>query len=259
MEIEYITNSSIGILIGREKFVWDDPEYMITGDYGEDGYTILYNNDKSNHPDEISAYNNLAAMSMTKLTALPEIEFEMARSGGYQNIYLNDRTYVISNTVHFLAERMFANTVASEHATPCILQLNLTGGLFSGLASREFCDECKAKIYRAGPGSRASKSFSCSELIDNLQSMVKCLDRIEKIKRVGNALKLAASAAFTLFGVSLISNVLVNYTSDITFGELVRRYLHPIEIAVASVVAGILFLIGFAFCRWVSPGKRVEI
>jgi hypothetical protein len=260
-QLGYVSDESLAILIGREKFVWDDPspEYALTGDFNEDGYTILYNNDTSNYPNDISKYNNIAAMSLTKLTALPEIDSEVARSGDYENIFLNARAYIVSNTVHFLAERLFASTMASEHVAACILNLNWTGGLISSLASREFCSACRDKMHEAGTAFRAGKLISCDEVIGSLERMVRCLDRIEQIKQAGNVLKLSAWGCFTMLGVSLILGVVGNYTNDVTFATLLQRYAHPLEIAAGSAAVGLLLLAGFAVCSWISPGKRVRI
>jgi hypothetical protein len=251
----YISNSTLVIFVGREKFIWDEPGYTVTGYFHEDGYTLLYNNDESNLPGLIATYNNISVMSITKLTALPDIELELSRKGGYEEMAINDRSYVVSNAVHFLAERVFNRTIASEHVSPCILRQDLTGGLFTTLTTRELCKECSDKIYEAGAAPRASRSFSCDELIVNLEAMTRCLDRLESVKETGNRLKLAASAAFGVFGVSMVSNVLANYTDDITFIALVKKYLHPLEVALFSITAGVLLLAGVALCVWVSPRK----
>jgi len=137
--------------------------------------------------------------------------------------------------------------------------LNWTGGLIQSIASREFCPGCRDKMYDAGVAIRARQSFSCDEIIGNLESMVSCLDRIEKIKRTGNFLKLAAWTCFTMFGVSLILSIISNYTNDITFVALLRRYAHPVQIAIGSVGVGVAFLIGAALCGWISPGRRAQI
>ena len=261
MPIKYIPNDTLAILVGREKFIWDSEaaEYTITGDFNEDGYTILYNNDEHNTPSEIDFYNNIAVISLTKLTALPEVELELAQHGHSEEMAINDKTYVVHNTMHFLAERVFRRTIASEHVANCILRLDWTGGLFNSLVSRHLCRDCRERIYHAGVAARASRHFSCDELIDNLEAMVNFLDRLANVKRVSKVFRLGASVCFTLFGVSLLSNILVNYTNDITFIELVRRYTHPLEIAAISIGMGIICLVGFALCRWISPRRGTEI
>jgi hypothetical protein len=256
---DYISNENLVILVGREKFVWDEASdnYPITGDFNEDGYTILYNNDESNDPERISLHNNIAVISITKLTALPDIDFEMARSG--QNIFINSKTYVVSNTIHFLAERVFGKSIASEHVNICILRLDWTGGLYQSLASRRLCQDCKDKIYRASVAFRATKSFSCDELIESIEAMMESFDRIEWWKKRGENFKLLSISLFSIFGLSILTNIVSGYTKETVFMAYIKTYTPPLLVSGISIGIGLILLFMSMVCIRLSPGRKIEI
>jgi len=256
---DYISGDSLVIFVGREKFVWDEAsdDYVIIGDFNEDGYTILYNNDDSNKPGETSIYNNIAVISITKLTALPDIDFEMARSG--HNIFINSKTYVVSNTIHFLAERVFGKTIASEHVDICVLRLDWTGGLYQSLASRRLCQDCKDKIYHAGVAFRATKSFSCNELIDSIEAMMESFDRIEWWKKRGESFKVLSISLFSIFGLSILTNIVSGFTDDLVLNTYIKRYTPPLIVSGLSIGIGIVLLLLSALCIRLSPGRKIEV
>ena len=264
------------IVLGKEKFIWDAPDYIVNGDFQKDGYTALYSLEEQDSP-----HNNICAISIEKLLVDEENmsrEVILASTLNGQprksQRQLIQRVYMSSNIAHFLLVFLF-NCIPSEqiggHEPSCIIDLNLDSGTDISLAENRICSRCSALLEAAGLPPRLATFLSAKAVERAAICLTQSVRRVIIIEQIAaRAGKLAGwlvGAIVVAFLISIVSNV--TYVPEgSSIGAALRGFIkalreHPPTLALwVLVLASLLFLlltlVSIAF-RWITKISRIEV
>jgi hypothetical protein len=264
------------IILGKERFIWDAPGYVITGDFEKDGYTALYSLEEQD-----SSHNNVCAISIEKLLVDEEnISRELILASGLDGHpkksqrQLIERVYMSSNIAHFLIAFLF-NCVPSEqiagHEQGCIMDLNLDGGLDVCLAENRICSQCSAQLENRGLPLQLATFLSAKSVERAALCLTQSVRRVIVIEQIAaRAGKLAGwlvGVIVIAFLVAIVSNV-AYVPEESSIGAVLTGFIktlgeHPPTLALwvlglASILFLILTLISVAF-HWITKISRIEV
>jgi len=261
------------IVVGRECFMWDEAEYVITGNFKDDGYTALYDD-----RIEKEGYSNLCVVSLEKFyvdqIALSAIMKEREKSDIYRGIYhqMAERVFLSQQIVHFLLIRMFRANPSENtlHRKECIMDLNLDGGLDQALATSHLCQTCASTFEAKGPTPDIAVFQSSRKIIRAVTCMTNSVRRIMKIEQISQMAKRIAIWVFVVVALALATNVIASVqveTSDKNANTLIEFYeiltnkppkLALWLIGISFVVASCLLVL-MGICKWITKGSKIEL